>query len=429
MASLARLRARIHPDEPGARRRRDRVLLVLFALLSVVLVERAASNRRGVLLLNQQLGARYLAGEDLYFDQERGRPIHTPYPPSFVYVCAPLSLLPTPVARRAWCVVQLAALAGLYRVLRRRLREHWPAEADHALLHFALGLLLVSRFVLRDMKGGGGNTLYVALAIAGVDQALRARPARGGALLAASLVIKPMFAPLLLLLAMRRRLAAIGATVAIAAALFWLPAVGYGREAYGRMARQWFVGVVEFASMTDLHSHAATPEGFPPAEHGMNQSLREAVHRLLRPPGDSGAHDVRLLTTSAARAVQVSSLLGILLLALLGWRAARAPDGRSTWWVTLAFLPLCLLLSPITWKAHHAALLPLMVALSARAWAPGAPRWLVPLLVADYVACNLLSVEVVGDGAGDLLQALSVVTWFDLGLIAAALALSRRVND
>ena len=49
-----------------------------------------------------------------------------------------------------------------------------------------------------------------------------------------------------------------------------------------------------------------------------------------------------------------------------------------------------------------------------------------PLLVVDYVVCNLLSVEVVGDRAGDFLQAISVVTWFDFALIAAALVLARR---
>jgi hypothetical protein len=67
------------------------------------------------------------------------------------------------------------------------------------------------------------------------------------------------------------------------------------------LASEWAGGVVQYAALEDLHESALVPEGLPRAENGMNQSLREALQRLLRPPGDSGAVDVHVIETSTAR--------------------------------------------------------------------------------------------------------------------------------
>ncbi len=415
--------------DPVRQKRRDRVLVIVFALLSIVLVERAAKNRRGVLLLNQELGARFLAQEDLYFDEVRGRRIHTPYPPSYALVCAPLARLSPPVARRVWCLAQIAALTAIYRVLRRRLREHWPDLAPHTLVVFALGLLLASRFLLRDMKGGGGNTLYVMLALVGLDQALRSAPWRAGLMLGLGLVIKPTYALLLVFLALRGHLRAVLATLVCGLLLFCAPALHYGVERYAQTTAAWGRGVVEYATLTDLHDSALVPDGFPPATQAMNQSLRESVHRLLRPPGDSGAHDVRLFTVSPRTAILVSQAVGLALFGLLVWRTLRVKGGSAEWVLALTFVPLGLLLSPITWKAHHASLLPFMVVLVACARSSDRPRWLVPLLVLYYVTCNLASVELLGDRAGDLLQAVSIVAWFDLAFVLTGTWIAKSISE
>jgi len=100
---------------------------------------------------------------------------------------------------------------------------------------------------------------------------------------------------------------------------------------------------------------------------------------------------------------------------------------RYEWFAALAFLPLCLLLSPVTWKAHHATLLPFLFALVELTRAgPRPPVWLVPGLWTYYVSCNLLSTELIGDRAGDFLQAVSLVTWADVALVIASLVLLAR---
>ena len=414
------------PEDPERRRRRDRILLALFLLLSLVLIERAGRKRHGVLLRNQEWGARFVQREDPYFDPDRGHRIHGPYPPSYALVCAPLSLLPTPLARRAWGAAQVGALLILYGLARRRLREHWPDLAPHAPMIFALAFMLASRYVLRDTKGGGGNLLYVTLALAGIEQALRGREQRAGWLLALGLVIKPNLAPLLLFCALRRRwrtLASVGTALPL---LFLAPALHYGPGAYLELTARWATDVLQYASLTDLHDSTLVPDGLPPAEHGMNQSLRESVHRLLRPPGDTGAFDVHLIETSPAFAVRLSQGLGLALLIALARRTWRARKGRAEWLAVLAFLPLCLLLSPVTWKAHHAVLLPLFVALVACGCERPRPRWLVPGLWSYFVLCDLASVDIVGDRAGDYLQAISLVAWADVALILASLRLLRR---
>jgi len=116
-------------------------------------------------------------------------------------------------------------------------------------------------------------------------------------------------------------------------------------------------------------------------------------------------------------------MLGLALLVATCVVAARAAPGRGELLAALAFLPLCMLLSPITWKAHHAALLPLYCALVCAALAPRR-RGLLVLLGAYFVVCGLASEELLGKQAKNLLQSLSIVTWFDVALLAAALRLA-----
>src|SRR5262245_28248169 len=410
------------PDEPSARARRDRWLALLFALLSAVLVVRAASKEGGVLLRNQEWGARFFQRQDPYYDPVHEKREHGPYPPSFALLAVPLAGLPTPLARIAWVALQIGALLFFLRLLRRRTREHWPALTAI----FALALLLVSRYLLRDTAGGGGNLLFAALALGGVDLALRGREWSGGVPFALSLVLKPNLLPLLVFLGLRRRWRAGASTLAASAVLFALPAPYYGPAAYARLSVRWAADVTSFVEIDDLHASALVPEGLPPAEDGMNQSLREAVHRVLRPPGDSGADDVHLVEVSPRAASWFARALSAALLVLVMLAAWRPGDARAEWLAALAFLPLALLCSPVTWKAHHVVLLPVFHALLCCALEPaGRARWLRWFLAGYYVVCDLLSREVVGQAARDWLQAAAVVTWGDVALVGVLFVLAR----
>lgn len=401
----------LFPHDAANVRRRDRVLAVVCAMLALVLVLRAARKDGGVLVQNQAFGARFLAREDPYFDADRGAFVHRPYPPSYAWITAPLALLPTTLARVAWASAQIAALYCMYRVLRRFTAEHWPELSAHAPVVFAIALLLASRYLLRDMAGGGGNTLYAASALCAVDGSLRHRHLRAGLALALPLVLKPTLAPLALFFVRRGRRRTLAWTAVFAATLFCAPAIWYGAARYADLARRWTADVVSTAQLTEREAAA-----MPDLADSMNQSLRGAVARLAggaaqEPAGGGGA---------------LALAIGLVLAAATCAAAWRAPIGRAEVLAALAFFPLALLASPISWKAHHVALLPALYALTCEALGPPRRRALVAFLVAYYLVCDLASEELVGKAAKATLDRASVVGWSDVLLLAALVFASRR---
>jgi hypothetical protein len=93
-------------------------------------------------------------------------------------------------------------------------------------------------------------------------------------------------------------------------------------------------------------------------------------------------------------------------------------------WVVAAALVLTLLLSPISWKAHHVALLPVLLMVwrdAVEARVRGA-RW---LLAIWFAVVALPGGDLVGDAADEWLNSLYVVTFGDVALLAYALAAAR----
>ncbi len=407
------------PSDARARRLRDRILILIALVLSVVLVARAARKDDGVLRRNVEFGARFLDHQDPYEDPVRGHRVHGPYPPSYALVTAPLSLLPERAARVAWALAQIGALVAGWFLVRRWAARAWPSLSPHASVVYASALLLASRFVLRDMAGGGGNLLYVTSAAWGIELWLapsrrdpRARaPWRSrigaGILLALPLVLKPNLAPLVLALVCLREWGATLVTLACALALYWLPALVVGFAPYWTWTARWIADVLAFGAVKDLADPYQVPDGFPLADTSMNQSLRESLWRFLDP----------------ASAAWMSRALSAALIAVAVMAAVRARGARSRLLAALAFLPVCVLISPISWKAHHAALLPLFAALCLCAFS-FRRQWLTALLVVYYGACVLLSEELIGKAAKELLQRFSVVTFGAFALFVATVVLS-----
>lgn len=415
------------PDDENARARRDRWLGVLLGVLIVALALRAAQKEDGVLVRNQEFGARVLAGEDPYFDPARGHRVHGPYPPTYAWVTAPLALLPTPVARVAWALLQGAALVAAYRLLRSLAQRLAGDVAAHAPVWFACAVLLVSRYLLRDTSGGGGNLIYATLVLAALASAERGFEARAGWLFALPLVLKPNVAPFALFLAATRRWRTL-AWSALAVAVLWLvPGVLFGLRAWSELSVRWAGDAYTFATLEDLHDDAAVPDGLPRNESSMNQALRAALDRLLRPSGTSAIDDVHVADLDANTVAWLARAGAFALLAVATLAAARANGERARWWAAGAFFPACLLASPITWKAHHTALLPLAFALVAAAHAKKS-RALAVGLALYWLACGVASEEVLGKQAKNLLQAISVVTWFDVALFVLAVGLAHRAS-
>ena len=419
----------LFPEAAEVRARRDRILLALLLLILLGLVFRAGRKPHGVLERNQQFGARFLEGKDPYFDPARGHRIHGPYPPSLSLAAAPLSLLPTGAARAVWAGLQGLAVLGLFFLLRRWARLWWPGQAPHASVFYAGALLLASRYLLRDTAGGGGNLLYAALAALGLDLHFRGKEKTAGLPLALGLALKPNLTPLLLFFLVKRKFRTLGTALGAALLLALLPGLLYGMGRYLELWTRWASDVFSYLSLNDLHHAALVPDGMPPAKFAMNQCLREAVHRLFRPPGDSGAFDVHVLLLSPAAAAWAARALALALLLLTAFQAARPAGPRGKVLQVLSFLPLSLLLSPVTWKAHHAALLPLFFVLllegARRGWRPLS----LPIgLLLYYLACDMASQDILGKAAKNYLQALSIVTWFCLALLMGTLLLAGKAD-
>ncbi len=408
----------LFPADPDRRRARDRILFGLAIVVALVLVLRAARKTEGVLVRNQEWGARFLERHDPYDDTRRGGRLHGPYPPSYAIVCAPLSLLPTTPARVVWASAQVAALAALFVLVRRWLARGWPIAAPHASILFAIGLLIASRYVLRDMAGGGGNTLYATALLWGVELALCGGLVTPALLVALPLALKPNLAPVALALALRGRWRAGAAALLVLAVCVWLPGLWFGSAAWFDLWVRWFTDVRAFAAVPDPSSATLVPAGFPVDDSGMNQSLRAALARLAANLGADGS-----LAAWSARAGSVLALVAA------AWTCWRARSARSEILAVVTILPAALLASPISWKAHHAVLVGLFALLAATAFEQRTRRGLVGFLAGYWVLCGVLSEEVVGRAGKAWLQSVSVVTWFTIALLLVGIREVRRADS
>lgn len=410
----------------------DRRFALLWLALALIVVVRAMSRpeQRGVLLDHLEFGRRLLAGEDVHGPWRSGRdaperPLHAPYPPSFGLLVAPFSvaadLLGLRAVRGLWALLQLGAIFVLARWLARApsAPRGPPDPAVHRWLLLGT-LLLGSRFVLRDMHGGGGNLINLALCVLSFDAQGRGHHARSGLWLGLSLATKPTqlwLLPVYVALGLRR---ATGFAVLTGAGAVLLSLLLL-RGDTGPWLR-WLQGSLLFAAQQDVF--AAPSAGFPEFEW-MNQSLRCGLGRWLgtvppeiaarvslAPPGGLG-----LEPATVAWIARLGSLL--LLAAVLAVAARRRGDPHSRMLVFAAALLLSLLLSPLSWKAHHVALLPLLYVLL-RCSVEARSRPAIALL-AVFVPAGAIGGELLGDELAELLNSLYVLTAFDVVLLLVVL--------
>ena len=218
--------------------------------------------------------------------------------------------------------------------------------------------------MLRDTHGGGGNIINTALAVLAFLAAERQRPRTAGVLLAFSLVTKPTLVwllPVFWLFGHRRVVLA----TALAAAAMVLATMALQRFELLAWSR-WLQGSLALLRQSD--AWAVPAYEFPPFEW-MNQALRFAVARwggtvpnefAAKVPGGIAAGlglapEVVVWLTRTASALLLGSVVWT------AWRTRAVPSARL--WTTAAALALTLLLSPLSWKGHHVALLPVLLLL------------------------------------------------------------------
>lgn len=415
----------------------QRWLLVGWLLLGAVLVARAVArpSDKGVILAHLEFGRRLWHGEPVYapspLAQDRpGQPLHPPYPPSFGLLTMPFAGLAAlggePWARGAWALLQLASAVGVAACLWRWLaphRRHWSLLQWHGF--WLLLSLLSGRFLLRDLHGGGGNLVNLCLCLCAFAAAEANQPRRAGLWLGCSLLTKPTqlwLLPVFWLFGHRR---AAQWTLAVGAAgvVLSLAFLRFDPESWLR----WLRGSLAIATQADPF---ATPElGFPPFTW-MNQSLRCAVARWFGTVPDEFAALVVLwppagLGWPLAVTAALARLASLLLAAAVGWSAWQARKSSAARpQVLAAALVASLLLSPLSWKAHHTALLPVLAGMLAAALTGAGPAR--SLLGLWFLVCALPGRDLVGDRFDELANSLYLVTVGDLVLLAVALAAARR---
>lgn len=423
--------------------RAQRLWLLVWLVLGAVLLARAVARpeSRGVILDHLEFGRRLWTGADVHGPWRSDpdapiRPLHAPYPPSFGLLTGPFAavdaLAGTRAARGAWALLQLGCLCWIARVLRERLVAAPPPALPvpppaslqwHWL--WLLTALLSLRFLLRDLHGGGGNLINLALCLGAFVAAERGQGARAGLLLAFSLVTKPTMVWLLPVFALLGHRRAVFATAAAGAALLALTLVLQRFDL--APWQRWFAGSLALATQAD--AFAVPAHGFPPFEW-MNQSLRCALARWLGsvPPDLAARVEWGVwpgLGLSVATVQWLTRAAGAALFARVlwvAWRERRAPQAHLP--VFAAALVLSLLLSPLSWKAHHVALVPVLFLLVHRAVVERARgTW---WLLAAWVVCCQLGGDVTGDDANEWGNSLYVVTAWDVGLLAIAAALARQ---
>jgi Glycosyltransferase family 87 len=420
--------------------RRRWIWTLVFVLIAIAIAGRAASRKptRGVLLDHLEFGRRLLHGEDVHGPWRSDpdapiRPLHAPYPPSFGLLTAPFHLVDAALGQRAarlgWALLQLACLVALAFALRELLRRRAAVPDAAADANDArrwpwlwLGTLLLGlRFVLRDTHGGGGNIINTALAVVAFLAAERQRPRTAGALLAFSLVTKPTLVwllPVFWLFGHRRAVLA----TALAAAAMVLATMALQRFELVTWSR-WLQGSLALLRQSD--AWAVPAYEFPPFEW-MNQALRFAVARwcgtvpaefAAKVPGGiaAGLGLAPEVVVWLTRTASVTLLGGVVWTA---WRTRAVPSARL--WTTASALALTLLLSPLSWKGHHVALLPVLLLLlhDAVQWRRTSSA---VVLLLWFVPCSLPGGDLVGDAFDEWLNSTYVVTFGDVALLAVAL--------
>lgn len=402
---------------------KSRVALAVFLLIaSAALVYRATRKEHGAVYRNRLFAAEVYGGR---FPYETA--IHPPYPPSYGIVMGPLLLLPLPLARAVWASLQIFMLVVLWRILKSSMNyRHGHAARAPPLLLFGISILLCLRYLLRDTAGGGGNLVFGTLVCLAC---LRAQEAPGvdrrpwlGMFLGLVLAAKPspvLFLPWLFLRG-RKRTVAVALTTA--ALLHLSPLLTLGPELYFKSYQHWIEGVWLYMQQADLF---ALPANDFPAFDWMHQSLRYPVARFL---GSVPAADLDELPEALAfqglglsptvqlwiRSILTATILLLVFHALLKCRKSRSSLTELSAFSVLVCTTL--LLSPITWKAHHVQLLPvfflLLCVLAHEALVfPIHKKRLATGLVVYFVVCTLLSHEVIGKRGKEFMQSIYVVSF------------------
>jgi hypothetical protein len=232
-------------------------------------------------------GRRALAADPLYVADDGHYQFK--YLPAFAVAVAPLSILPEETGKFVWFMMTVALVAVLITSARRVLPDRRRSER----LLMWVTLLLIGKFLVRELIHGQTNVLFTAVVVLALAAAMRGRPAIAGALVGAAMFVKPYAIVLWPWLAASQGLRALVPAAAVTAALLFAPAVVYGWDGNLALLAAWYHTTT-----------GTTPENLLYAE---NISFAAMWQRWLGP--GSVAARLAIATGVAALAVAASTWL------------------------------------------------------------------------------------------------------------------------
>jgi hypothetical protein len=187
--------------------------------------------------------------------------MHYRYPPVFLFLVRPLTLLPLGWAAGLWLLLKCGALFLLIRALWKRLG---PTSVTAAWL---IPLLLAGPYVVEELRYGNAQSFIVVLTGAAL-LLLPAAPVLAAAALALGISVKVWPLYFLPFLAVRREWKTVGWTAVFVVALLLLPALYFGINQNFELLAQW--------TSQELSTQTGAAEIWFPS-----QSLRGVLMRFL----------------------------------------------------------------------------------------------------------------------------------------------------
>lgn len=383
---------------------------------------------RGDFVNHWEFGRRLVAGEFIYANG-----LNLPYPPFWALFFAPLSMLPQRVAMPLFFIAGFAALVALFAILVSLTKKGFAAKPQSTFWIITAILVVLSRFVLRDLADSGANFVIVAATWGGIYYFIRGKKIAGGALLGFAIALK--CTPLLFAgyFFLKRQWSAVFWTLAFAIMFFLSPIVVMGQKSYSEHMAYWKSTIVAGVSQKD------PSVGVLGKDELANKSLRPMLARyLMQLPADhpgrarvKGYVDFLRLSSATAniivKLVTYGSFLVIIGLFIL--RGAGMDSPVLLWECSIMSI-LMLLYSPITWGQHCVALIPAayFIALRLDTGKPVA-RWIRWTLWAVVLLFLIVNRSILGGAISDLAESCHFITFCLIVIVAVSLAFWKEARN
>ena len=393
------------------RRWREAVMAIALMILAAQWI-RLFVNPAGDLQNHRVFAQRLVSGSDLYAGG-----LDVPYTPFWATAHVPATWLPARSMPAVLFPIGVAAVGILIGIMDRLCRSVWPVDERTAFWVAVGSIVLVSRFLLRDLLDAGENAEIVALTWGGIYLWSSDHWRTAGVFLGLAIALKLTAVAFVAYFAWKRQWH-VAAWSLGAAILFTLtPAFWMGWNALGTHLQVWAGTLVTTIRRSDPRI------GVLGLESVQNISLRPALARFLThiPPGLDGqgrfVHplNVDVLTLSPPVA---DVLVGLVFAAATGTamyltrKALASPRDPRAIWECAGVSVAALLFSPITWRSHAVAILPAAYLILRTAAAGGVVLPSARIAVAMLIVSSLiLSRGLAGSTVSGLVHAYYLFTW------------------